>query len=73
LNEQDFEFVSKSEFDWETEKTNRDRIYFSEHQFNTFHPYPYSGLSELRKLKKGYEHTYNLLNRPNPELLSGDL
>ena len=73
LNEQDFEFVSKSEFDWETEKTNRDKIYFSEHQFNTFHPYPHSGLSELRKLKKGYEHTYNLLNRPDPELLSGDL
>lgn len=73
LSEDDFTINTINEFDWESEKTDRDNIYLEGKKYNTFHPYPVSGLSETRKIKKGYEYNYTLDKDVRPKELSGDL
>jgi len=73
LDENDFSLNTTEEFSWESPMTERDKIYFAGNQYNTFHPYPDSGLSDEIKLKKGYKYNYTLDKELKPNALIGDL
>lgn len=73
LSENDFSLNTTEEFSWESPMTERDKIYFAGNQYNTFHPYPDSGLSDEIKLKKGYKYNYTLDKELKPNALTGDL
>ncbi len=79
LTEQDFSLIQNSEEKFDnTEdnshlKTDRDKIYFKGNKYNTFHPYPHSGLSETIQIKKGYKYRYELNKEIIFNKLYGDL